>query len=221
MKRLLLACALLAPLALFASQNGAQALKGDAAQGATSAASCSACHGLGGNGASNPEWPKLAGQHAQYVTAQLNGFKCSSLSAEEQKASKCAPRNAPVMMAQASALSAQDMANISAYYAEQKPVPGLASKESLAIGNALYRGGDAKRGLAACSACHGPKGAGNPLAHYPRIGGQNAPYTMTQLKNYRSGERGAGKHAQMMVAVASKLTDAEISALASYVAGLQ
>ena len=79
-------------------------------------------------------------------------------------------------------------------------------------------------GVAACSGCHGPAGAGNPAAHYPRIGGQNAAYTTLQLNAYKkgkAGERGAGKHALIMSAVATKLTDAEIAALSSYVAGLQ
>lgn len=211
-KRALLACALMAPFASFAEGVAhAAAIKGDAAAGSTKSTSCVACHGVGGNGVINPEWPKLAGQHAQYVAAQLNHFKVGE-------------RKNAVMAGQAALLSEQDMADIAAHFASLKPIPGVASKDSIAVAQKLYRAGDATRGLPACAACHGPTGAGNPAAHYPHIGGQNTPYTTTQLNSYKKGkdgERGAGKHALIMAAVAAKLTDAEIAALSSYVAGLQ
>lgn len=207
MKLVLLACALLAPFALFAEGPSA-AVMGDASAGATKSAACVACHGVGGNGIINPEWPKLAAQHPDYVATQLKNFKANV-------------RKNPVMYGQAALLSEQDMADLGAYFGSLKPVPGLGSKDAIKIAEKLYRGGDATRGLPACAACHGPKGSGNPAAQYPRIGGQNVGYSTNQLKTYKSGERGAGKHAQMMVAVAAKLTDDEIAALASYLAGLQ
>lgn len=209
MKRVLLALALTAPAAVFAAGAAADPLvKGDATAGASKAAVCAACHGVGGNGIINPEWPKLAGQHSSYVAGQLKAFKANE-------------RKNPVMFGQAAALSDQDMADLGAYFSAQKPVPGLASKDAVKVAEKLYRAGDASRGLAACSACHGPTGAGNPAALYPRIGGQNGAYTLNQLKTYKSGERAAGKHAPIMAAVAAKLTDEEIAALASYVNGLQ
>ena len=166
---------------------------------------------MGGNGIINPEWPKLAGQHSAYTAAQLKHFKTGD-------------RKNALMLGQAQMLSDQDMADIAAHFATLKPVPGVASKDAVEVGQKLYRAGDATRGLPACSGCHGPAGAGNPAAHYPRIGGQNAAYTTLQLNAYKkgkAGERGAGKHALIMSAVATKLTDAEIAALSSYVAGLQ
>ena len=211
MKRVLLAWVLAAPTALFAQGAGDLFVKGDAAAGATKAAACAACHGANGNGIINPEWPKLAAQHSAYTVAQLQAFKTNA-------------RKNPVMYGQSATLSDQDMADIAAHFAAQKNVPGVASKDSLAIGNRLYRAGDVTRQLPACSACHGPTGAGNAAARYPRIGGQNATYTQNQLASYKkgaTGERNDGKHAQMMVSVAGKLTEAEIAALASYVAGLQ
>ena len=210
-KRALLACVLLAPLASFAEGAAASVIKGDAAAGSTKSAPCVACHGVGGNGIINPEWPKLAGQHAAYTAAQLKHFKAGE-------------RKNPVMSGQAQALSEQDMADIAAHFASLKAVPGVASKDSIAIAQKLYRAGDAVRGLPACAACHGPTGAGNPTAMYPRIGGQNAAYTANQLNAYKKGkdgERGNSKHALIMSAVAAKLTDTEIAALASYAAGLQ
>ncbi|MES2683313.1 MAG: c-type cytochrome [Pseudomonadota bacterium] len=210
-KRALLACALLAPLVSFAEGAALAPIKGDAAAGATKSGTCVACHGVGGNGIINPEWPKLAAQHPAYTAAQLKHFKAGE-------------RKNAVMMGQAALLSEQDMADIAAHFATLKAVPGVASKDSIKIGEKLYRAGDAPRGLPACAACHGPTGAGNPTSMYPRIGGQNAAYTANQLNSYKKGkdgERGAGKHALIMSAVATKLTDAEIAALASYVAGLQ
>lgn len=208
MKRVLLALALAAPAAVFAEGAAHAALAGDAAAGASKAAVCAACHGVGGNGIINPEWPKLAGQHSAYIAGQLKAFKSNE-------------RKNPVMYGQAAALSDQDIADLGAYFAAQKPVPGVASKDAVKIAEKLYRAGDAARGLAACSACHGPTGAGNPAAQYPRIGGQSSAYTTIQLKAYKSGERAGGKHAPIMAAVAAKLTDEEIAALASYVNGLQ
>lgn len=210
MKRVLLALAFAAPLAVFA-EGTAHAVKGDAAAGAGKAAVCTACHGVGGNGIINPEWPKLAGQHAGYLAEQLKAFKTME-------------RKNPVMMGNVTTMAEQDMADIAAYYAAQKAVPGVASKDSLKIGNKLYRAGDAARGLPACAACHGPTGAGNAAALYPRIGGQNTAYTQNQLKSYqkgKTGERGGSKRALTMADVAAKLNDEEVAALASYVSGLQ
>ena len=216
MKRVLLAAVLCAPLFAFAQEAtpapAAAATdaftQGDATAGATKATACFACHGPGGNGAINPEWPKLAGQHSAYIYGELNDFKTSQ-------------RKNPVMLGQAAALSDPDMRNVAAYFATQKPVPGVASKDSIAVAEKLYRAGDAGRGLPAYAACHGPTGAGNSAAAFPRIGGQNAGYTANQLNNFKGGERGATGKGQMMAAVASKLSDQEIQALASYVSGLQ
>lgn len=215
-KHAALACALVAPLLCFAQTPPAQPAKdaftqGDATAGATKSTPCVACHGVGGNGVINPEWPKLAGQHSAYLNDQLKLFKYDK-------------RKNAVMQAQAKLLSDADIADISASFAALKSVPGIGSKDSIAIAEKLYRAGDTARGLPACAACHGPTGAGNPASMYPRIGGQNAPYTVLQLNHYKAGkdgERGDGKHALIMSAIAVKLSDAEIAALASYVAGLQ
>lgn len=210
MKRLLLASVLSVFAFGVAAQDSAPDLfvKGDATAGAAKAAVCFACHGPNGNGAINPEWPKLAGQHSAYIFAQLKAFKASE-------------RKNPVMLGQASALSEDDMRNLAAFFASQSPVPGVASKDAVAVAEKLYRGGDAARGIPACSACHGPQGFGNAAAEFPRISGQNSGYVSNQLKSYRSKERGSVGKGLMMQAVAAQLTDAEIEALASYVSGLQ
>ena len=214
MKRVLIALALCAPLFVAAADDAPAAAskdaftQGDATAGASKAPVCFACHGPGGNGAINPEWPKLAGQHSSYIAEQLGEFKT-------------AKRKNPVMLGQASALSDEDMHNLGAYFAAQKAVPGVASKDAVAVAEPLYRAGDAARGIPACAACHGPTGAGNAAAQFPRISGQNSGYAANQLKSYRSGERGAAGKGQIMATIAAKLSDQEIQALSSYVSGLQ
>jgi cytochrome c553 len=113
------------------------------------------------------------------------------------------------------------MRNLAAYYSSQKPTGGEAkgSRESIELGQKLWRGGDQSKGLPACAGCHGPAGAGLP-AQYPRIAGQHADYTEAQLKTFRVGER-ANDPAKMMRMIAVKMTDAEIKAVADYAAGLR
>jgi len=182
---------------------------GNAEAGAGKAAVCSACHGPGGNSA-NPEWPKLAGQHASYLFAQLKLFKAGE-------------RKNPVMSPQAAALSEQDMKDLAAYFAKQPAQPGVASADAVKTAEPLFRSGDAKRGLPACAGCHGPKGVGNAAAGYPRIGGQHAKYTATILRTLRAIPAGQATSQNLvtMSSVAARLSDAEIDALASYVNGLQ
>ncbi len=208
MNRHLLAAAVLAMSPYAFAGHGAEHdpyTGGSAEAGAGKAAVCGACHGPGGNGAINPEWPKLAGQSSAYIVKHLKAFKSGA-------------RKNPVMMGQAANLSEADMADLGAYFSAQKPVPGLGSKDSIAIAEKLYRAGDAARSLPSCGSCHGPAGAGVDGAQYPRIGGQNARYSEAQLKAYRSGERTTGPK---MLGIAAKLSDAEIAALSSYIAGLQ
>jgi len=205
MKRFLLVAALLGSGSALAQTDPFTGGSADA--GAAKAAVCAACHGPGGNSA-NPEWPKLAGQHAAYTYAQL-------------KVLKSGERKNPVMNAQAAPLSDQEMKDLAAYFAAQKPTPGVASPDAVKVAEKLYRAGDAGRQLPACLACHGPAGAGNAGAAYPRVGGQHARYAATMLRAYRSQAVAASNaNAQTMAQVAAKLTDAEIDALASYLNGL-
>jgi cytochrome c553 len=209
MKHVVLVALLSAAPVLWAQDAKPDPFTGGSAQaGAGKAAVCGACHGPGGN-SSNPEWPKLAGQHAAYTYHELVELKSGA-------------RKNPVMNAQAAPLSDQDMKDLAAYFAAQKPTPGVASPDAVAVAQKLYRAGDAARALPACAACHGPQGAGNAAALYPRIGGQHAKYTANVLRQFRSMAGQPIPHAgfQTMSAVATKLTDAEIEALASYVNGL-
>ncbi|NKF21045.1 c-type cytochrome [Solimonas marina] len=214
MKRVLIAAFLCvaAPLSVSAAEETAQIdpyTHGSVEAGAAKAAVCSACHGPGGN-SSNPQWPKLAGQSSHYIVEQLQRFKKGE-------------RQNPLMQPQAAALSDEDMANLAAYFAAQPASPGVASKDAVAVAQPIYRGGDASRGLPACAACHGPSGAGVSPAAFPRIGGQHADYVAARLKAYREAAQGdlPDGNYKIMATVASKLSDQEIEALASYVNGLQ
>ena len=200
MKKILL----LLPLALFLASNSSHAA-GDAAAGKTKAAACAACHGPDGNSA-NPEWPNLAGQHADYIYKQLVEFKSGA-------------RQNALMMGQVAALSEQDMADLAAYYATLTPTVGEADPAKVELGQNIYRAGNPSSGVSACIACHGPEGAGNPMAKFPSVSGQHATYSVIQLKAFRSGER-ANDPGQMMRNVAGKMTDAEIEAVAQYMLGL-
>ena len=210
MKRVLLALALSVPFAAFAEEAVKDPfIKGDAAAGAAKAAVCGACHGPTGN-SSAPNYPKLAGQSSKYIYEQLVAFKSGA-------------RQNPIMMPQAMGQSDEDMKNLAAHFASLKPTPGVASKEAVAAVGKLYRAGDAGRGIPACASCHGPVGAGNPAAGYPRIGGQNAQYAAVSLQRLHgtATESLPEGNVKMMASIAAKLTDKEIEALASYLNGLQ
>ena len=169
---------------------------------------CIACHGEDGNSL-NPVWPKLAAQHPSYLARQIAAFK-----AGDRKDDAMSP------MAMIIATD-EDLADLSAHFAAQALQPGEpATVEQTLVGQQLFRGGNAAAGVAACAACHGPKGTGNAPANFPRIAGQHAPYVEKALKDYRAGTRASDPN-QMMRGVAAKLTDAEISAVAAYVQGMK
>ena len=178
---------------------------GDAAAGQAKAAACAACHGADGNSV-NPEWPKIAGQHPKYVEKQLMDFKEGR-------------RKNDMMTGMVAPLSAEDMVNLGAYFAAQTGTGGFASEAAARRGERIYRGGNAKTGVPACTACHGPEGAGDPLAGIPALSGQHAKYTATQLHAFRDEERNNDSNSMMRDA-ARWLTKEEIAAVAEYIAGL-
>jgi len=185
----------------------AQAQEASVDAGRTKSATCAACHGVDGNSVT-PDWPSLAGQHTAYIVRQLKSFKAGD-------------RVNVTMKPFADMLTDQDMADIAAYFAAQKPVPKGADPALVNLGQQIYRGGVPQRGIAACIACHGPSGDGNPLAAYPRVSGQHATYVARTLGEYASGARRSDVDLnQMMRNEASLLRDDEIKALASYVQGL-
>ena len=190
--------------AAFANEAPA-AFKPDLAKGQALAATCAACHTQDGSRGA-PANPILQGQHAEYLYKQLAEFKAGR-------------RKNAVMSGMVMTLgSDEDMKNVAAFYASKKAKPGFAkSKDSVALGEQIYRGGISSKQVPACAGCHSPNGAGIP-AQYPRIGGQHSDYAEAQLLAFRSGLR--ANSAQMMT-IAGKMNDAEIKAVADYVAGLR
>jgi len=211
-----------APLDASALADLAKAHWGDAKAGAVKAGACAACHGLDGN-PTDAQYPRLAGMPERYVAQQLALFKGGQRNSGM----------AAVMMPMAAPLSAQDMRDLGAYFAQQTAGSGIADDTAIAagpyagmkyfeVGEKLFRGGDATRGLPACMACHGPTGAGNPGPAYPHVAGQQAAYAVRRLQEYRTGTTTqADPHSfNIMATVAKSLTDEEIQALGSYLQGL-
>lgn len=182
--------------------------RGDASAGQAKSAICAACHGVDGN-SMVATWPKLAGQHEKYLVRQARLIKSGD-------------RPVPEMAAITPGLSDQDIEDISAYFASQTNNGGVADESMIALGERIYRAGNAESGVPACMACHGPAGEGNPLAGYPALAGQHSVYTAKLLSRFRAGENWGEKDAQsqIMNGSAAELTDEEIQAVASYIQGL-
>lgn len=186
----------------------AGAPKGDASAGAsTFSSSCAMCHGPDGN-STDPQYPKLAGQHANYIAYQLKSFQDGV-------------RSNAIMSGMAAMLSPQDIADVAAYLSTQSMSPGPADTYKPALGKTIYDHGMPSANLPACSSCHGPDGKGDVAKMYPRIGGQHAQYVVQVLTGWHNGEPwGDSPHAKLVVEVAKKLSIEQINAVASYVQGL-
>lgn len=174
---------------------------GDSARGIVA---CVSCHGAAGNSTISIN-PKLSGQHDAYLVKQLMDFTTPA-------------RNNAVMTTFSKLMTADDMKNVSAYLAVQKPKAGAAkNKDIVNLGQTIYRTGIAEKNIAACASCHSANGAGIP-AQYPRLAGQHQDYTVAQLTAFRTGVR---KNSPPMTTIAKRMSDEEMKAVADYVAGLK
>jgi len=184
------------------------AAEGSVAAGQVKSAPCAACHGMDGNSVT-PEWPSLAGQHAKYLAGQLRAYQTGE-------------RQHVLMSAFAAPLSEEDMLDLAAYFEAQTAVLRGADPELVDQGEQIYRSGLPDRGVAACAACHGPSGEGNPLAAYPAVRGQHAAYVVNTLRAYASGERRSDASLnRLMQTIAVELRDDELQAVAGYMQGLR
>jgi cytochrome c553 len=202
---------------------------GDAKAGATKTAVCAACHAADGNSAAG-NFPKLAGLGEKYLLKQLQDIQAWDL--QKDPAKKGSTGRAVVeMTGMLATMNAQDLADIAAHYAAQTmQLKGSVKSEvrvnsgikvdALELGERIYRSGNLTTGVPACTGCHSPNGSGNTPAGFPRLGGQHPEYIEKQLRAFRAGERVNDGDQQFMRAVADKLSDAEIIALANYIAGL-
>lgn len=192
------------------------ALAGDVAAGKDKAVTCSACHGADGNSAA-PNFPKLAGQGERYLLKQMKDIRDGE-------------RPVPTMAGQVDNMSDEDLSDIAAFYAAQTQTGGQTDPKWVELGSEVYRGGDAKRGVAACIACHGPRGDGNAPAGFPALAGQHADYIALQLRKFRSGAENTLEQdpnarvndgdTRIMRDIAAGMSDNQIDAVSSFIAGL-
>lgn len=201
---------------------------GNAAAGATKAAVCGACHGADGN-SMVPNFPKLAGQNEKYLFKQLRDIQ--AWDKETNPAKKAVTGRAVVeMTGLLMSLTDQDFADLAAHYATQNTqLSGSQELEvqinsgikvsALALGAKVYRAGNLANGIPSCTGCHSPDGKGNAAAGYPRVSGQHADYIEKQLISFRAGNR-INDAEMTMRSIAEKLSDAEIKAVANFIAGL-
>jgi cytochrome c553 len=182
--------------------------EGDASSGQAKSAICAACHGVDGNSAV-PNWPKLAGQHANYLARQVILIQSGD-------------RPVPEMMGIVASMSDQDIQDLAAWYASQTSNGGIADESLAALGQRIYKAGNAESGVPACMSCHGPAGEGNPPSLYPALAGQHAVYTSKMLTGFRAGDHWGEDDvpSKVMNGAASELNDVEIEAVASYIQGL-
>jgi cytochrome c553 len=188
---------------------------GDAQAGKGKVAACVACHGSDGNSAA-PSFPRLAGLGEKYLSKQLLDIQSGARPVAE-------------MTGMLTNLSQQDLDDIAAFYDAQTPQLAGATDnaKSLALGERVYRAGNLKTGVPACTGCHSPSGNGNAPAGYPVLGGQHAAYLAKQLHAFRTGAHDeddpAGRRndeVKVMRGVAAQMTDQEIKAVANYMSGL-
>ena len=203
---------LLSSLLLVSSGLMAQEQAPDLAKAKQTAESvCVACHSADGNSLL-PENPKLAGQHEDYLYKQMREFKGWDGAAPV--------RENAIMGAMVAGLEDEDMRGLAKYFASFELQPESSKNlETMELGQKIWRGGIASKGVPACAACHGPAGAGLP-AQYPRLSGQFADYSAAQLKAFRDGGRENDPN-RMMRMIALKMTDAEMNAVSDYAAGLR
>ena len=181
----------------------------DVARGREKSAVCSTCHGNDGNSTVSA-WPKIAGQSERYLIEQLKEFR------KGQQGNRF---NA-VMYGLTQNLTDQDIADLAAFYASQKPASATVSAQWVSLGEKIYRGGNSASGVPACASCHDPKGGGNALAGFPPLSAQQSDYVIEQLKAFKAGIR-LNDPNQIMQDISERMTDDEIEAVGHYVSGLQ
>ncbi|WP_369692856.1 cytochrome c [Azovibrio restrictus] len=165
---------------------------------------CFLCHGMEGE-SSSPLFPRLAGQHAKYMAKQLEDFKSGK-------------RRSDTMKSQAEDLTSDEMLALGRYFESRRPQPHEPGDPELAgVGRYIFQKGNSFSGVASCVSCHGPKGYGTPLL--PRLAGQHPEYIAAQLQQFNKRERTNDN--AVMHAIASRLTELEIKAVAEYIGSLE
>ena len=163
---------------------------------------CFVCHGAEGESASEV-FPKLAGLHAEYIAKQLDNFKSGK-------------RKSTAMADMVAKLTPDEMVALGKYFEKQSaPKEELTDAPLAAVGQYIYHQGNKFSGLAACASCHGAEAKGT--VSLPRLAGQYAAYTDTQLKQFNQRERTNDN--AVMHAIVTKMTPLEMAAVAQYLSG--
>jgi cytochrome c553 len=163
---------------------------------------CSLCHGIEGEG-SSAIYPRLAGQHAEYIAKQLGDFKSG--------------RRSGVMNEMAADLTPEEMAALGEYFSSRPTqTHKVRDAEFSAVGFYLYHNGNKYTDVPACESCHGA--LGNGTTQLPRLAGQHKRYLMVQLQDFNQRKRTNDN--AIMHSIASQLTELEIEALALYISGM-
>ncbi len=181
---------------------------GNVEAGQEKSSTCQGCHGADGN-SYGPEWPHLAGQHADYIVKQVQAFQDGK-------------RSDPTMSAMVAGISKEDIDDIAAYF-ESKAITTQEDKGNAKIvsaGKTIYKGGNYYKGIPACAGCHSPLGAGNRPGSIPALAGQRVQYVIKTLKDFRSGTRNNDVNS-IMQNVAVNMSDNDINAVAAYVAEMK
>lgn len=201
----------------------------DAAAGATKAAVCGACHVADGNSMVGT-FPKLAGLGERYLLKQLSDIQAWDLETDPVK-KEMVGRKVAEMTGLLAKMNKQDLEDLAAHFAAQATQLSGSKKievqvnsgikvDGLELGERTYRAGNPTNGVPACTGCHAPDGKGNIPAGFPRLSGQHPEYIEKQLRAFRAGDRKNDGDQSIMRSIADKMSDAEIIALANYIAGL-
>jgi cytochrome c553 len=202
---------------------------GDATAGAEKVMLCAACHSTDGNSPA-PNFPKIAGLGERYLLKQMRDIQAWDLETDPALKEQ-AGRAVLEMTGMLAGFNDQDLQDIAAYFASQS-IQLSGSKElkvrvnagldvdALELGEKIFRAGNLGTGVPACSGCHAPDAHGNAPAGYPRLSGQFPEYIEKQLLAFRSGTRVNDGEQMTMRLVAEKMSDAEIKAVANFIAGL-
>jgi cytochrome c553 len=189
----------------FFFMSGVVGAVGNEQSGQEKATLCAACHGPTGVSV-NPAWPNLAGQHTTYLIKQLHDLKEGKL------------RHSPIMAPFVAALTDDDMASLALFYSKQSTPKHHADKENTR-GAQLYRAGDMKKHIAACIACHGPRGRGNDLAGFPILSGQQVDYSIQQLQAFQEKSRRNDLNSMMRM-ISARMSDDDMKAVSRYASSL-
>lgn len=202
---------------------------GDATAGAEKVAVCAACHSADGNSPA-PNFPKIAGLGERYLLKQMRDIQAWDLETDPVNKEQ-AGRVVLEMTGMLAGYNDQDLQDIAAFFASQsiqlsgsqalqvRTNAGI-DVDALELGEKVFRAGNLSTGVPACSGCHAPDAHGNAPAGYPRLSGQYPEYIEKQLLAFRSGHRVNDGEQMTMRLVASKMSDAEIKAVANFIAGL-